>query len=67
MTLNVCSHVRRVPITGTFKHQKVALRKEGADPTVVSDPMFFLNQESKTYEPLTAPVYLALATSSSRL
>jgi len=56
-----------VPITGTFKHQKVQLRKEGADPSVIPDPLFFLNPDSKTYEPLTPPAYLTLATGSSKL
>ena len=55
---------RRVPITGTFKHQKVQLRKEGCDPTVVPDPMFWLNPDRKTYEPLDAKAYHALATVS---
>lgn len=43
----------RVPTTGTFKHQKTSLRKEGADPSLVDDPLFILDVKSKTYVPLT--------------
>jgi acyl-CoA synthetase (AMP-forming)/AMP-acid ligase II len=32
-------------VTGTFKHQKVAYRDEGFDPTKVQDPLFFLDGE----------------------
>lgn len=30
-------------ITGTFKHQKVDYRKEGFDPSLIQDPLFFLD------------------------
>ncbi len=30
-------------ITGTFKHQKVDYRKEGFDPSIVNDPLYFLD------------------------
>jgi hypothetical protein len=30
-------------ITGTFKHQKVDYRKEGFDPSLIKDPLFFLD------------------------
>jgi fatty-acyl-CoA synthase len=39
-----------IEITGTFKHRKVDLVKEGFDPTGVEDPLFFL--EGGRYEPL---------------
>ena len=32
-------------ITGTFKHQKVAYRDEGYDPSKVSEPLYFLDGE----------------------
>jgi hypothetical protein len=79
----------RVPITGTFKHQKVQLRKEvcdgcrallrvrcvhiclmvvqGADPATVPDPVFYLNPDSRVYEPLDVPAYARLCTPGSRL
>jgi len=39
-----------IEITGTFKHRKVDLVKEGFDPTRVKDPLFFL--QGGRYEPL---------------
>jgi len=56
-----------VPITGTFKHQKVELRKEGCDPSTLADPLYFMNPETKTYEALTPKAYLALVTGPSKL
>jgi fatty-acyl-CoA synthase len=40
--------VRLLPeleITGTFKHRKVELVKEGFDPAAISDPLYFLDGE----------------------
>ena len=59
--------VHRVPITGTFKHQKVQLRKEGADPTVVSDPLFWMDPASGKYTPLDAPKWLKIVQGASKL
>lgn len=39
-------------VTVTFKQHKVDLVKEGFDPSKISDPLFFLSQEAKTYLPL---------------
>lgn len=46
-----------VEITGTFKHRKVDLVKEGFDPETISDPIFFLDPREKGYVPLTKPLY----------
>ena len=40
----------KVAVTATFKHQKVKLRKEGMDVTKITDPMYWLNPATKTYE-----------------
>mmetsp|Transcript_28891 Transcript_28891/g.56713 ORF Transcript_28891/g.56713 Transcript_28891/m.56713 type:complete len:624 (+) Transcript_28891:47-1918(+) len=42
----------QMAITGTFKHQKVELRKQGADPTLVPDKLLWLNPATQNYEPL---------------
>jgi acyl-CoA synthetase (AMP-forming)/AMP-acid ligase II len=42
-------------ITGTFKHQKVDYRKEGYDPKLVSDPLYFF--DGSGYLPLDGEVY----------
>ena len=54
-------------ITGTFKHRKVELVKEGFDPSAVADPMFWLDPESKTYKPLDAATYAKMASGEIRL
>jgi fatty-acyl-CoA synthase len=35
----------QIEITGTFKHRKVELVKEGFDPAAISDPLYFLDGE----------------------
>lgn len=43
-------------ITGTFKHQKAQLRKQGMDPTKVgNDKLWFWDGEC--YNPLTSETY----------
>jgi acyl-CoA synthetase (AMP-forming)/AMP-acid ligase II len=46
-------------VTGTFKHQKADYRREGYDPSVVSDPLWFLDGER--YVPLDAALSEAIA------
>ena len=45
--------LQHIEITGTFKHQKVALRKEGFNLDEVTDPLFWLNPNTKQYEPFS--------------
>lgn len=40
-------------VTGTFKHRKVDLVKEGYDPFVVKDPVYVIDAEERTYVPLS--------------
>jgi fatty-acyl-CoA synthase len=42
----------QMEITGTFKHRKVELVREGFDPTKVSDRLFFRDPEKGRYVPL---------------
>ena len=56
-----------VSTTATFKHQKVALREEGIDVTVVSDPVFWLNPKTKLYEPFGPPELHLVVTRQARL
>jgi len=44
-----------VPLTGTFKLQKVDLQKEGYNPAKVKDPLYFFKGDS--YLPLTTDLY----------
>lgn len=43
--------------TGTFKYRKVDLVKEGFDPEVVGDPVWFFHPDKKEYVPLTTDLY----------
>nr|XP_013807911.1 PREDICTED: very long-chain acyl-CoA synthetase-like [Apteryx mantelli mantelli] len=44
-------------ITGTFKQCKGNLVREGFDPNVIKDPLFFLDEAKKSYVPLSPDVY----------
>jgi fatty-acyl-CoA synthase len=46
----------QIEITGTFKHRKVELVKEGFDPAAISDPLYFLDGE-RGYVPLDAELH----------
>ena len=41
-----------IEVTGTFKHRKVELVKEGYDPKNISEPLYFCDHQSKKYVPL---------------
>ncbi len=61
--------VRLVPaaeLTGTFKLKKVKLRNEGF-ATTLSDPIFYLNTLSKSYEELTEEIYQKIQDGKMRL
>ena len=52
--------VRQLPtmaVTGTMKHEKAKLRKQGMDPAHVADKIWYLDRASRTYERLTATNY----------
>ena len=48
---------RKMRTTGTFKNQKGDLMKEGFDPNIVPDPMYYLSTEAKAYVPLDKGSY----------
>jgi acyl-CoA synthetase (AMP-forming)/AMP-acid ligase II len=52
-------------ITVTFKHQKVDYRREGYDPSKVSDPLYLLDGDQ--YVPIDAEVYASLQDGSRKL
>lgn len=54
-------------ITGTFKHRKVELVKEGFDPATLTDPMFWLDPESKSYKPLTPEAYAKIVSGELKI
>ncbi|XP_038072182.1 very long-chain acyl-CoA synthetase-like [Patiria miniata] len=54
-------------ITGTFKHKKTDLAREGFDPNVISDPLFFMDTDKKTYAPLDNDVMRKIIIGKARL
>ncbi|DBA01549.1 TPA: hypothetical protein N0F65_011520 [Lagenidium giganteum] len=59
--------LRQLPemsVTGTMKHEKAKLRKEGMDPSRVQDALWCFNKAAGTYERLTTENHHRLVTSS---
>ena len=56
-----------IEVTGTFKHRKVELVKDGYDPKTVKDPLFFLDPVDSQYVPLTPDLYDRLMAGEIRL
>ncbi|MBU6297079.1 MAG: long-chain-acyl-CoA synthetase [Alphaproteobacteria bacterium] len=54
-------------ITGTFKLKKADLVKDGFDPELIDDPLYWYNPASARYEPLTPPVYADIAAGRMKL
>jgi fatty-acyl-CoA synthase len=46
-----------IEVTGTFKHRKVELVKEGFDPNLIKEPLFFMEPVHAKYVPLTPDLY----------
>ncbi|VFV21340.1 long-chain fatty acid transport [Lynx pardinus] len=53
--------------TGTFKLQKTELRKEGFDPSVVRDPLFYLDTRKGRYIPLDQEAYARIQAGEEKL
>lgn len=47
--------VKQMDLTGTFKLKKVDLQKEGFNPSLVKDDIYF--RKGKTFVPLTLELY----------
>ncbi len=48
-------------ITGTFKHRKVDLVKEGFDPSAITDPIYFNDPAAKAFVPLDQELFDKIA------
>ena len=53
-------------LTGTFKFQKVEYRKEGFDTDSITDELYFLDPDKKTYVPLTKDIHEKIANGAVR-
>jgi fatty-acyl-CoA synthase len=56
-----------IEITGTFKHRKIELVKDGFDPRAVKDPLHFLDPVDGQYVALTPELYDRLMAGEIRL
>ncbi|XP_021238311.1 bile acyl-CoA synthetase [Numida meleagris] len=54
-------------ITGTFKQCKGNLVKEGFDPSIITDPLFFRDEKKKSYVPMNADIYANILDGSLNL
>ncbi|MCI4378876.1 hypothetical protein PGIGA_G00221400 [Pangasianodon gigas] len=58
--------LRSMELTGTFKQVKTSLMKDGFDPDRVTPPIYFLQESSKNYVPLTHTHYNAIISGKLR-
>ncbi|KAG5270621.1 hypothetical protein AALO_G00194720 [Alosa alosa] len=56
-----------VEVTGTFKQMKKTLVEEGFNPTLVTDPLFFLDDKDKSYVPMTEDIFQAIVCGNIKL
>jgi fatty-acyl-CoA synthase len=57
----------RMEITGTFKHRKVDLVREGYDPDRISDPIYFRDPQQGTYVPLDGELFRRIESGEIRV
>ena len=48
---------KEIEITGTFKHRKVELVKEGYNPKEIKEQMYFCDHKTQTYLPLDEELF----------
>src|SRR5262249_48472287 len=48
---------KSLDVTGTLKQQKQRYRDEGFDPAKIPDPLYFRDDEAKSYVSLSAPLF----------
>jgi fatty-acyl-CoA synthase len=56
-----------IEVTGTLKHRKVDLVKEGYDPSSIDEDLYFRDAEAGAYVPLTDEVYEQVSSGAKRL
>jgi fatty-acyl-CoA synthase len=58
---------RDVEVTTTFKSKKIDLVKQGFDPGIISDPIYFNDPVAKAFVLLDAPLYERIRAGQARL
>ncbi|RWS08286.1 Long-chain fatty acid transport protein 1-like protein [Dinothrombium tinctorium] len=59
--------VNNVDSTSTYKLSKSKYQKEGFDPQIVQDPLYYLNSVEKTYSPLDANAFRKIISGEVKL
>ncbi|MGC2594157.1 MAG: long-chain-acyl-CoA synthetase, partial [Xanthobacteraceae bacterium] len=57
----------RIEVTATFKYKTAELARQGFDPALISDPIYFDNPEQHAYVPLDQPLYRRIGAGQIRL
>jgi fatty-acyl-CoA synthase len=47
----------QIEVTGTFKQKKIDLVREGFDPSIITDPIYFNDPQSRAFVPLDSALY----------
>ena len=58
---------KELETTGTFKHRKVELVKQGFDPSLIADPVLFADASAGSYVPLSAERHAEIVKGEIRL
>uniref|UniRef100_A0A8D3AT82 long-chain-fatty-acid--CoA ligase n=2 Tax=Scophthalmus maximus TaxID=52904 RepID=A0A8D3AT82_SCOMX len=56
-----------VEVTGTFKQMKMKLVEESFDPGRIADSLYILDDNEKSYMPLTAQIYCSIVSGNIKL
>ncbi|XP_067339554.1 long-chain fatty acid transport protein 6 isoform X1 [Channa argus] len=56
-----------IELTSTFKQQKYQLVQSGFNPSTISDPLYVLDYEQKSYIPLTHSIYQSIVSGERKL
>lgn len=54
-------------MTSTFKQQKFHLVQSGFNPSTISDPLYVLDYQQKSYNPLTHSIHQSILTGERKL
>ena len=57
----------QIETTGTFKHRKVDLVREGFDPAAIDEPLYFNDPHAKTFVPLTPALHRDILSGAVRV
>ncbi|MEC8497759.1 MAG: long-chain-acyl-CoA synthetase, partial [Pseudomonadota bacterium] len=58
---------KEIEITGTFKHRKVELVKDGYNPKEIKEQMYFCDHETQTYLPLDEELFAKIQNKELKL